>query len=47
MLPKKYKEIERLFKKKGLNIDDYEEYNEEEWEDEDWILYGKNARRNE
>jgi hypothetical protein len=34
-LPKTYKEIERFFKKKGLRLDDYEEYYEEEWEDDE------------
>jgi hypothetical protein len=34
-LPKKYKEIERMFRKKGLRLDDYEEYYNGEWEDED------------
>ena len=34
-LPKKYKEIERMFMKKGLRLDDYEEYYDEGEEDED------------
>jgi hypothetical protein len=25
-IPKKYKEIEKFFKKKGLRLDDYDEY---------------------